>query len=170
MIVKCLQPARGSFLKDVRASYLVGTTSAGKLVARPLSPHLQVYRWPVSMALSIVHRATGIGLSVGALVMTGWLLAAATSDAAFATIQALLGSPLGILLIFGWTAALILHLCLGIRHLVWDTGRGYGPLAVQEPVHHGTAARIYKYSAWIAIGIAAMAMAVVASIAIAAWR
>ncbi len=93
----------------------------------PLSPHLQVYRWPLSMMLSISHRVTGIALSVGALLLTWWLIAAAVSDQAFDSVQWFLGSWLGVLLLLGWSAALIFHLFTGLRHLVWDAGYGFDP-------------------------------------------
>jgi len=112
-------------VRDVRDALLMGRRSDGKLVERPLSPHLQVYKWPVSMALSISHRATGIGLSVGALLMTWWLVAAASSDSAFAAVQGFLGSWFGVFLLLCWAAALLLHLFQGIRHLAWDAGYGF---------------------------------------------
>jgi succinate dehydrogenase / fumarate reductase cytochrome b subunit len=91
--------------------------------SRPLSPHLQVYRWQLTMALSISHRATGIALSVGTLVLVWWLMAAATGPEAYATFEGFIGSWFGLLLLFGWSFSLFFHLCTGIRHLVWDTGR-----------------------------------------------
>ena len=91
---------------------------------RPLSPHLQVYRWQWTMALSILHRITGVALAVGTLLLVWWLTAAAYSEAAHADAQGFLGSILGRLLLLGWTFALYFHLCNGIRHLVWDSGRG----------------------------------------------
>ncbi len=104
---------------------MVAHTSDGKLVRRPLSPHLQVYRWPITMAMSIATRATGIALGVGTLLLTWWLVAAATSPAAFASVQGFIGSPLGYLLLLGWTLSLFFHLFSGIRYLVWDVGIGY---------------------------------------------
>lgn len=92
---------------------------------RPLSPHLQIYRWPLSMLLSIIHRVTGIGLSLGLVLMTWWLLALASGPEAFATVQAVMHSWLGILVLFLWTLALYFHLGSGVRHLVWDAGYGY---------------------------------------------
>jgi succinate dehydrogenase / fumarate reductase cytochrome b subunit len=91
---------------------------------RPLSPHLQIYRWQLTSMLSILHRAAGLGLSVGALLLVWWLVAAASGPAAYATVQNFFGSWLGFTLLLGWTAALFYHLCNGIRHLVWDTGQG----------------------------------------------
>ncbi|MBV9250874.1 MAG: succinate dehydrogenase, cytochrome b556 subunit [Acetobacteraceae bacterium] len=106
---------------------MTARNTEGKLVGRPLSPHLQVYRWPLSMALSISHRVTGVGLSIGALLLTWWLVAAAVSDDAFAEVQWFLATPLGLILLFGWSVSLAFHLFTGIRHLVWDAGFGFDP-------------------------------------------
>lgn len=99
--------------------------------SRPLSPHLQVYRWGLHMVLSILHRATGAALGVGTLVLAWWLMALASGPDAFAQVQSCLSSWLGRLVLFGFTWALMLHLCNGIRHLVWDTGRGFDLAAVR---------------------------------------
>lgn len=104
---------------------MVARTSDGKLVRRPLSPHVQVYRWPISMALSILHRVTGVGLGLGTLLLTWWLASAASGEAAYTKIQGFIGSPIGLLLLFGWSAALIFHFFSGIRHLAWDAGFGF---------------------------------------------
>ncbi|WP_040476771.1 succinate dehydrogenase, cytochrome b556 subunit [Paramagnetospirillum caucaseum] len=93
---------------------------------RPLSPHIQVYRMPFTAILSITHRATGVALAVGTVVLAYWLASAAYGPAAYGHAQAVLGSWLGKLALFGWTGALFYHLCNGIRHLFWDKGRGYG--------------------------------------------
>ncbi|MBM3548438.1 MAG: succinate dehydrogenase, cytochrome b556 subunit [Alphaproteobacteria bacterium] len=92
---------------------------------RPLSPHLQVYRWQITMAMSIAHRATGIALSGGAVALVFWLLALANGPDAFEVAQAIAGSWLGYLCLFGWTFCLFYHLANGIRHLVWDMGYGF---------------------------------------------
>ena len=92
---------------------------------RPLSPHLQIYRWYFTMALSIAHRATGIGLAAGLILLTWWLLALASGPDAFATVQAVAGSWIGILVLFLWTFALFYHMGNGVRHLVWDCGYGF---------------------------------------------
>lgn len=92
---------------------------------RPLSPHLQVYRPQITSTLSILHRLTGIALAVGTLLLTYWLVAAASGPEAFATAQGLIGSFFGRLLLFGWSFALFYHLCNGIRHLFWDAGYGF---------------------------------------------
>jgi succinate dehydrogenase / fumarate reductase cytochrome b subunit len=92
---------------------------------RPVSPHLQVYRWQLTSVLSILHRAAGVALSVGAILLVAWLVAAAAGESAYSAMQRFLGSWLGLLLLFGWSAALFYHLCNGIRHLAWDTGYGF---------------------------------------------
>ena len=89
---------------------------------RPLSPHLQIYRWQITSVLSILHRAAGIALSAGAVLLVWWLVAAASGPEAYDGVEDFLGSWLGLLLLFGWTASLLYHLCNGVRHLVWDTG------------------------------------------------
>ena len=89
---------------------------------RPLSPHLQVYRWQLTSVLSILHRAAGVLLSAGAILLVWWLVAAASGPEAYEGVGDFLGSWIGLLLLFGWTVALFYHLCNGIRHLVWDTG------------------------------------------------
>jgi len=92
---------------------------------RPLSPHIQVYRWQVQMVTSILHRATGIALAVGTLLVVWGLLALAAGEAAFTRFETCMGSPLGVFLLVGWSWSLFYHLCNGIRHLVQDTGAGY---------------------------------------------
>lgn len=94
-------------------------------VERPLSPHLQIYRWPVTMATSILHRATGCGLAAGTLLLAWWLAAAAAGPEYYAMVQAVLGSILGRLVLLGFSWALFYHLLNGIRHLFWDAGHGY---------------------------------------------
>jgi len=92
---------------------------------RPLSPHLQIYRRQITSVLSISHRATGVALSVGTLLLVWWLVALASGPAAFAAAQGFIGSWLGRLLLLGWTFSLFFHLANGIRHLFWDAGYGY---------------------------------------------
>ena len=99
-----------------------GNKTAGN---RPLSPHLQIYRWQWTMLYSILHRATGVALGVGTLILVYWLVALSSGPAAFDGAQALVGSVVGRLFLFGWTFALFYHFCNGIRHLVWDTGIGF---------------------------------------------
>jgi succinate dehydrogenase / fumarate reductase cytochrome b subunit len=92
---------------------------------RPLSPHLQIYKWQVQMMTSILHRATGIALAVGTLIVVWGLLALAGGEDHFNQFRTCAGSPPGLVLLFGWSWALFYHLCNGIRHLVQDTGAGY---------------------------------------------
>jgi succinate dehydrogenase / fumarate reductase cytochrome b subunit len=92
---------------------------------RPLSPHLQIYRLPLSAIISITHRITGVGLAFGALLLVAWLAAAAAGPAWFATASAVLGSIPGRVILFGFTWALFFHLANGIRHLFWDVGIGF---------------------------------------------
>ena len=94
-------------------------------VERPLSPHLQVYRWQITMALSILHRGTGVALSVGLIVLVYWLLSLASGPDAYAQAQALLGSGFLKLCYAGWAFFFFYHLANGIRHLIWDLGRGF---------------------------------------------
>jgi succinate dehydrogenase cytochrome b subunit len=94
-------------------------------IERPLSPHLQVYRWTLTMALSIVHRATGVALYFGTLLLAWWLIAAASGPTAYANVQAFTSSFLGRLIVFGYTWALLHHLFSGLRHFVWDLGYGF---------------------------------------------
>jgi succinate dehydrogenase / fumarate reductase, cytochrome b subunit len=98
--------------------------SADLKANRPLSPHIFIYRWPVTMVVSILHRITGGALYVGMALLAWWLIAAATSERAFAIANGFLGSWLGLLILFGYSWALLHHMLGGIRHLVWDFGVG----------------------------------------------
>ncbi|MEZ5783455.1 MAG: succinate dehydrogenase, cytochrome b556 subunit [Rhizobiaceae bacterium] len=91
---------------------------------RPLSPHLSIYRWPVTMAVSILHRVTGGALYVGTLLVAWWLIAAATSPSYFEFVNGLMTSWFGLLVLFAYTFTIFLHLVGGIRHFVWDVGAG----------------------------------------------
>lgn len=92
---------------------------------RPLSPHLQVYRLPLTALMSITHRATGCALGLGCVLLAYWLGAAAYGPESYATAQKFIGSWFGILMMLGFSAALFYHLCNGIRHLLWDMGWGF---------------------------------------------
>lgn len=92
---------------------------------RPLSPHLQIYRWTWTMAMSVAHRVTGSALYVGTLLLAWWLVAMATGPEAYATFQWVAGSWLGRLVLFGYTWVLMHHMLGGLRHFVWDLGLGY---------------------------------------------
>jgi succinate dehydrogenase / fumarate reductase cytochrome b subunit len=112
-------------VKDVRDALMIARNSDGKLVRRPLSPHLQVYKPQLTSVLSIFHRFAGVGLAAGTLLMVCWLVAAATSPEALGAVQDFLYSWFGRLLLLGWTVALFYHFFNGIRHLVWDAGGGF---------------------------------------------
>ena len=98
-----------------------------KTSERPISPHIQIYRWPMPMIMSIAHRITGAGLYFGTLLMAWWLIAAGSGPNAYAKMGAFMGSAFGRLILFGYTWALIHHMLGGIRHLIWDAGYGFEP-------------------------------------------
>jgi succinate dehydrogenase / fumarate reductase cytochrome b subunit len=101
--------------------------SAMARAERPLSPHLQIYRWYFTMALSIAHRITGVGLALGLVLFTWWLLALASGPEAFAIVHGLATSWFGALVLFLYTLTLFYHMGNGIRHLAWDLGYGFDP-------------------------------------------
>lgn len=90
-----------------------------------MSPHLQVWRWHITMATSILHRATGVALYVGALIAAAWAVSLASGPEAYAGFKALMGSPLGKFVLFGLTVSAFYHLGNGVRHLTWDLGHGF---------------------------------------------
>ena len=115
-----------------------------KPAARPLSPHLQIYRWSWTMAMSIAHRATGSALYVGTVLIVAWLLAAASGPRAFETAQWLAGSWFGKIVLFGYTFALLHHMVGGLRHFVWVLGYGFDPQ---------TRTNLAKYSVFVSGGL-----------------
>jgi succinate dehydrogenase / fumarate reductase cytochrome b subunit len=120
---------------------------------RPLSPHLGIWRWHITMATSILHRASGVALYLGALILAGWAVALARGPAAFADYRALLASPPGQFVLFGLTVSLFYHLASGLRHLWWDTGRGFDPKIADMT---GAAAIAFGGFAALAIWLAAL--------------
>ena len=102
-----------------------GNGRGGPAAERPLSPHLQIYRPQINMVMSIVHRITGAGLYFGMLLLAWWLLAAATGPGPYADVSWFFGTLIGKLILFGFTWALMHHALGGVRHLIWDTGRGF---------------------------------------------
>jgi succinate dehydrogenase / fumarate reductase cytochrome b subunit len=100
-------------------------SNTGIKANRPLSPHLQVYRWPITMTMSILHRMTGIGLYAGTILLVWWLSAAASGPFAFDIANRVLGSWFGLIVLIGFTWALIHHLLGGLRHFIWDFGVGF---------------------------------------------
>lgn len=91
---------------------------------RPLSPHLQVYNLPLTARMSISFRIMGVGLAIGFVLLAAWLIAAGAGRNSFDVMQAFLTSWFGQLLLLGWTVAFFYHACNGVRHMIWDTGRG----------------------------------------------
>ena len=98
---------------------------------RPLSPHLTVFRPYVNMMMSILHRMTGAANYFGIVLIAVWLTAAASGQDTFFTVNSLFASPLGLLILFGYSWSLIHHALGGLRHFLWDTGRGFGLGAVR---------------------------------------
>ena len=93
--------------------------------ARPLSPHLDIYRWQIGNTLSVLHRATGVALVFGLAALSYWLSALAGGERSYEAAMALLESPLGWVVVFGWTFSFAYHLLNGVRHLSWDAGYGF---------------------------------------------
>ncbi|HLK26006.1 MAG TPA: succinate dehydrogenase, cytochrome b556 subunit [Caulobacteraceae bacterium] len=127
------------------------TDAAARAADRPLSPHILAWRWHVTMATSILHRLTGAALYVGALILVGWALALASGPDAYDLYAGALGSPLGLIVLIGLSLCLFFHLANGIRHLVWDFGRGFAPKTADA-------------TAWLVLAIA-----VAATVALWAW-
>ena len=100
------------------------TSSTGAAKPRPLSPHLSVYKMITTMAMSIIHRITGSALYFGTILVAWWLIAAATGEAAYETVNWFFGTLIGRLILFGYTWALMHHLLGGLKHLMQDTGAG----------------------------------------------
>jgi succinate dehydrogenase / fumarate reductase, cytochrome b subunit len=93
--------------------------------ARPLSPHVWIYRWQIGNSLSILHRATGVLLALGLLALGYWLVSVAGGEHSYGVAATLFASPLGLLFLMGWSFAFLYHLLNGVRHLFWDVGRGF---------------------------------------------
>jgi succinate dehydrogenase / fumarate reductase cytochrome b subunit len=110
--------------------------------ARPLSPHISIYKPTLTMMMSIAHRITGAALYFGTAILVWWLIAAASGPNAYAKVQWFMGSIVGQVILFGYTWALIHHMFGGIRHFVWDTGHGYGPTEREWLVRVGLAGSV----------------------------
>jgi len=119
-------------------------SAANRPVNRPLSPHLQIYRLPLLAMLSILHRATGVALSVGALYLATWVIYAASNPTAYALFQSFNTSIVGRIVLGGWLFCGFFHLFNGIRHLFWDAGYGFDLKDADR-------------SAWIVIGLSIVA-------------
>ena len=94
-------------------------------IERPRAPHIQIYRWTLTMALSILHRASGIALYGGTLLFVWWLIAIASGEGAYHYVARASDTWVGQFVLFGYTWALMHHMCGGIRHFVWDIGKGF---------------------------------------------
>jgi succinate dehydrogenase / fumarate reductase cytochrome b subunit len=145
-------------MKDVREALFVGRNTEGKPVRRPISPFMlgSGYKPQMSSMTSIVHRITGCALGLGTLLLTLWLVCAASGDGAFSVIQAFLASWIGVLILIGFSAAMFYHFCNGIRHLGWDAGRGF-----ELPTMHRTG--------WTVIGATVVLTVVFWVIAFLVW-
>jgi succinate dehydrogenase / fumarate reductase cytochrome b subunit len=120
--------------------------------ARPLSPHLSIYRWPITMATSIVHRMTGIALAAGTLLLAWWLIAASQGLETYAFFLSVVKTPLGQLVLLAFVWSLAYHLLNGIRHLAWDFGYGFA-----LPTANKTGVLVFTLSILIAIAVFVLA-------------
>jgi succinate dehydrogenase / fumarate reductase, cytochrome b subunit len=115
---------------------------------RPLSPHLSIYRWQVTMLASITHRATGIALAVGTLVLAWWLVSVSNGPEGYESFMAVATTPVGLIVLFGFAWSLAFHMLNGIRHLAWDMGYGFNKVTATQ-----TGSLVYVLSLVLAIGI-----------------
>ena len=122
--------------------------------SRPLSPHLQIYKPQFTSVMSILHRLTGIAAALGLLLLTWWLAVTSAGAEHWHRVNAVFTNPLIVLILFLWSAALIYHLCNGIRHLIWDAGHCLTLAAARK------AARVVQIATaaltlllWIAIAV-----------------
>ena len=93
--------------------------------ARPISPHMQIYRWQIGNSLSILHRLTGVALALGLVALSYWLISLAGGEYSYTQAMGVFSSPIGLIFLIGWTFAFLYHLLNGIRHLFWDAGYGF---------------------------------------------
>ncbi|AQT04960.1 MULTISPECIES: succinate dehydrogenase, cytochrome b556 subunit [Acetobacter] len=144
-------------MQDIRKALYVGTRSDGRLIQRPMSPHLQIYRYRLSMVLSITNRLTGVAATGGAALGVFWLAAAAKGPKAFATARKVTGNPVGQLVLVGWLASVVYHTVGGIRHLIWDSGKRYDKEELNKdgPVAVGVTAGVSTVLAAGLLGVAA---------------
>ena len=122
---------------------------------RPLSPHLQVYRWYFTLGAPFGHRGSGVGMAPGLVLLPGWLLALASGPDAFGTVQAVMHSWLGVLVLFVYTFVLFYHMANGVRHLVWDAGYALElPAAINSGIAVLAFAGATTVLVWLVIAIA----------------
>ena len=117
---------------------------------RPRSPDVQIYKPQLTSVLSILHRITGVLLSVGSILLVAWMVAVADGGNTYALVDRWLHSWIGLLLLLGWTFALFYHLCNGIRHLAWDLNFGLGP------GHSGLELRDIYLSGWTMVAVSVL--------------
>ena len=146
-----------SIMQDSREATMVGRRSDGSTIKRPLSPHLQVYDMlQLTSALSIAGRITGAAWAFGLVLLVWWLVAAASGPSAFAQVQWFMSSWLGLLGLFGMTAAAWYHTLNGVRHLFWDAGYGYDiPTTYRSGKLVLVATVVLTLLTWIVVGIVA---------------
>ena len=123
-----------------------------KQAVRPLSPFLTVYRWPITMATSIVHRMTGVALAGVTIAITWWLIAVANGPETYNVFSQIVATPLGQLVLFGFVWSLAYHTVNGIRHLAWDLGYGF-----EVPTANATGILVFALSLALAVGAFALA-------------
>ena len=127
---------------------MVEVPQSNAVRARPLSPHLGIYKWSPTMATSITHRLTGCAMAAGSVFIAWWLIATASGPDSYAPFATVAGSIVGQIILFGLTLSLCFHLLNGIRHLAWDLGYGF------DPKFSNTASVfIYIFSILIAVGV-----------------
>lgn len=102
-------------------------SQTGRTDTRPLSPHVSIWRWHITMASSIFHRVSGVANYIGMIAVVAWLFAAAMGPEAYDAFAAVAASIPGQIILFGFTLSIIYHLLNGVRHLVWDIGHGFAP-------------------------------------------
>ena len=116
--------------------------------ARPLSPHLTIWRWQVTMLASIMHRATGMALSGGAIVLAWWLVSISNGPEGYDSFMLYAAMPLGVVVLFGFTWSFAFHFCNGVRHLAWDLGYGFDKHTASK-----TSFLVFALAFLIAIGV-----------------
>ncbi len=134
---------------------------SGRPYGSPLSPHLQIWRWSITMAASITHRATGIALAAGFVLLAWWLIAASLGPESYDLFGRAAGTIIGEVILFGFLWSLSYHLLNGIRHLAWDIGYGF-----PVPTAHVTAALVYLGSLLLAAGAFAVGLMVKAGLSV----
>ena len=125
---------------------------AQRLAHRPLSPFVTIFRWPVTMATSIIHRITGVALAAGTLLLAWWLIAASNGPETYEFFTDAATGPVGQLVLFGFPWALSFHAANGIRHLAWDLGYGF-----ELSTANKTGILVFVLSFLIAVGFFALA-------------